>query len=64
MALTCISGMRECDGCGACSAKSPVMVDYSGDPIYSGDEFYEIEGRIVHENNILDFIDEFRHVAD
>ena len=63
MAAICKSGFRECDGCMSCQSNDPVYLDYENDPIYPGDTYYDIDGDIIQEDNIMDYLDRFRRVA-
>ncbi len=64
MAQMCTSMTRECTGCMACqNDNDPIMHDYDGTPIYAGDYYYEIDGDIIHEDNLTDYCDQFKQEA-
>lgn len=47
MALPCVSGTRECNGCGACRKDMPkkaYICDHCGAIIYEQEEYYSIDG--------------------
>ena len=62
MALTCVSGAKECNGCMACEGQ-PLKTDYFGDPIYEGDGYYEIDGDIIFEDNLCEYCERFKQYA-
>lgn len=64
MALSCIKGTKECDGCMDCQSNEPVLYNYENEPIYEGDTFYYVFGDIVHEDSIYDYCDQFKRVAN
>ena len=63
MSMTCVNGVRACDGCMSCQEEGPVFHDYDGEPIYEGETYYYIDGEYVHEDNILDFMDRYKMTA-
>ena len=57
-------GCRECDGSIACRGcnyfeDKPLLEDDFGDPIYEGDEYYDIGGEIVCEDNLNQWAEKF-----
>jgi len=43
MAFMCIQSSRECDACGACSAKRPALTcDCCGEDIFAGDDYWNL----------------------
>ena len=57
MALTCITGGRECTGCGACRKIDEEKVLYNciacGKEIYEGDMYYKVSGDTYCENCVI-----------
>lgn len=45
MALRCVSGGKECDGCGECFDDT-LYCDYCGKDFLKGDKYYDINGDI------------------
>lgn len=65
MAMICVNGCRECDGCGACQ-KDPAPLGYCvtcGEAIVFGDDYYEIDGELIHEDCLTDWAAQFRVTA-
>lgn len=61
MAMVCVTGSRECDGCMACHEprQNASLGDCAqcGEPVLSGDDRYKFpDGEIVHDDCVLDFI--------
>lgn len=61
MAMICISGGRECDGCMRCQEQSepePIgCCAHCDEPVYSDDDRYEFpDGEIVHDYCAEDYI--------
>ena len=61
MAMSCIYG-GECDGCMKCQ-DDPVMWDCYDTEIFNGEYYYEINDEIIAEDNINEWLKEFRKVA-
>ena len=56
MAMICVSGGRECDGCMACKASNAVGIcEGCGMRIYEFEDYYDINGELVHEECLLDW---------
>lgn len=58
MAMICVSGCRECDGCGRCEKESEVIgyCAHCDEPIYEGEDYYDIEGDVIlHEDCLTDW---------
>lgn len=53
--MLCVNGCGECTGCGKCMEQQPVMNDCSGNPIYEGDVYYNINGEIYSEDTLAEF---------
>lgn len=62
MACRCIKVNRECDGCGECGL-APVKRDLYGSGIYLDEYYYDFNGDIVAEDNIDDYLEQFRKTA-
>lgn len=67
MAMTCIHGARECDGCMACQEPGHGSVlencAQCGEPVSSGESRYQFpDGEIVHEDCAMDFIRANYHI--
>ena len=52
MAQSCCNGGTECNGCMSCQEPKEVMKDTFGEPIYIGDEYYEIYDEIIAKDNL------------
>ena len=64
MAYCCVCGMRaECNGCGECNA-APVLWDIYETPIYVDDEYYEIDGEVIAQENIEEWLSDFKKIAE
>lgn len=50
--MTCVYGAKECDGCMACQEPKMVLRSDSGEPIYEGETYYEVEGYILTPDEI------------
>ena len=52
MALICKYG-GVCDGCMSCQSGEPVgYCDHCGDPIYAGDDIYDVDGIMICDDCI------------
>lgn len=63
MALKCITGFKECDGCMNCQAdmEYEAICEQCGCPIFFGDAYYELPGKIIiHEDCLKDFAKPYR----
>lgn len=65
MALTCIMGRGECDGCMDCQEPKTEDVIATcaqcSEPVHSYDDRYELpDGEIVHDDCALDYINRYR----
>ena len=62
MAMTCINGARECDGCGACLPDPAVIGKCAGchDDIHVDEDFYDLPDEILlHEDCLRDWAKQF-----
>lgn len=50
--MLCYHMTKECNGCMKCREPKQVMESEEGTPIYAGDEYYEINGIILAEDDI------------
>ena len=58
MSLTCTYGARECTGCSNCmtgGAETIGICEHCSDPITAGEEFYSIDGILLHEDCLSEF---------
>lgn len=57
MAMLCVNGARECDGCMACQEEPKEIgpCEYCGAPVCEGDEYYDIHGELVHWDCLRDW---------
>ena len=55
--MTCMS--RECDGCMRCQDPKVVLKSDDGEPIYEGEEYFDIDGVIITP----DELEQYRKVA-
>ena len=61
MAMTCINGAAECDGCMKCQ-KDPVIIGHCfncGEELAEGDDHYDIEGVLLHEDCLHDWAKQY-----
>ena len=65
MAMSCIHGGKECDGCMACwNEPAPIgECAYCHEPIYAGEDHYDIEGELIHEDHLVDWASKYRQTA-
>lgn len=62
MAMICVNGSRECTGCMACQSE-PTPVGHCvtcKEPIYGPDDYYEIDGDLIHDDCLTDWAKQFR----
>ena len=57
--MTCVTGAKECDGCMMCQEPKEVLKSDDGEPIYEGDEYFDINGVIITP----DELEQYRKVA-
>ena len=57
--MTCVTGAKECDGCMMCQESKMVLKSDDGEPIYEGDEYFDINGVIITP----DELEQYRKVA-
>lgn len=64
MAMICVDGCRECTGCMKCQAEPELIgiCEECGAEIYSGDDYYDIEGNLIHEDCLTGWAERFRVV--
>lgn len=56
MAQACVRGGRECTGCSNCiSSKYIGICDECSDPILEGEDYYEIDGLLLHEDCLREY---------
>lgn len=62
MAMICVSGCRECDGCGMCDKESEVIgyCVVCDEAIYAGEEYYGFDGDLVHDDHLIEWAAKFR----
>lgn len=61
MAMICVSGCHECDGCMMCQIQDEMVATCGerGEPIYEGEDYYKFsDGEAVHDDCVLDYIRE------
>lgn len=65
MAYCCVlNRISECDGCGECGeTERLIMRDFFGEPIYAGDDYYEIGDDIISADNIRKWLRYYKKVA-
>ena len=61
MSIACVKGGSLCDGCGACQGEAEVIgkCEHCGDDIYASEDYYEIEGEIIHEDCLREWAEKF-----
>lgn len=57
--MICVNGVKECDGCMMCQEPKMVLKSDDGEPIYEGDEYFDIYGMIITP----DELEKYRKVA-
>lgn len=64
MAMACIHGDRECDGCMMCQAepKKIGICASCGAPIYEGDDRYRFWEALIHADCLLEWVTNYRVV--
>lgn len=62
MAMVCVKGCRECDGCGACEREPEGIgvCEYCGETIYAYETHYDIYGELVHEDCLREWAEEHK----
>ena len=66
MAYMCIRGNGECDGCGRCREREPEYIgncEHCSDVIYDDEDYYDIDGVLLHEDCLKDWADEYKRKA-
>lgn len=51
--MTCMS--RECDGCMRCQEPNVVLKSDDGEPIYEGEEYFDIDGVIITPDELKQY---------
>ncbi len=66
MAFSCVLGHSpECDGCGACQVgRVFAQCDHCGEDIYEGEEIYDLDGTLLHEDCLRDYARAFLITAE
>lgn len=66
MAFPCVKKCSiECDGCGACQEGTLFgYCENCNEPIYQGEDIYEIDGILLHDDCLYDYMRMFRTVAE
>ena len=61
MAMTCINGAKECEGCGNCIDEEHIgNCENCSEPIFKGEEHYEIDDILLHEDCLYDWASQFK----
>lgn len=61
MAMACIKGGKECTGCMSCHVSEEIgYCAVCGEPIEYGEDHYDIDGELIHEDCLRDWADKFR----
>lgn len=58
----CVSGCRECDGCGRCEQEAEVIgyCVHCDEPVYADEAHYDIEGDLLHDDCLGDWASKYR----
>ncbi|MBQ2956264.1 MAG: hypothetical protein IJE08_07370 [Clostridia bacterium] len=66
MAFPCVLGYKaECDGCGACTEERIAgQCDECKEDIFEGETIYNLDGILLHEDCLLDYVRLFRRTAE
>lgn len=61
MAMICVTGGSECDGCCRChiEPRTVAVCDVCHEPIYVGDDHYSIEDETIHEDCLHDWAKQY-----
>lgn len=62
MSFPCIRGKHECDGCMLCEKPAKVVghCEACHEEIYAGEEYYDIEGELVHDDHLREWAEKYR----
>lgn len=62
MSFSCVKGKSDCDGCMMCEkpAKKVGICTACQEPVYGGEEYYDIEGELVHDDCLRDWAEKYR----
>lgn len=65
MAMTCVTLGRECDGCMSCEreAEAVGICEACREEIRAGEDYYDIEGDLLHEDCLLDWAWKYKAVS-
>jgi len=61
MSIACVKGGGLCDGCGGCHREPEVIAHCAqcGDDIYAVEDYYEIDGEIIHEDCLREWAEKY-----
>lgn len=60
MAMACVNGARECTGCMSCQVSEEIGTCVEcGDPIGYGEEYYDIEGELLHWDCLREWAEKY-----
>ena len=62
MSASCVRGKIECDGCMSCEVEPCVIGECAAchEDIRADEDYYDIEGEIVHEECLSDWAEKYR----
>ena len=62
MAMICVNGARECNGCMHCQdvVEGMALCEYCEEPIYENDDHYDIDGIKIHWDCLRDWAEQYR----
>ncbi len=61
MAMSCVHGGKACDGCMSCQVSEELGVCAEcGEAIAYGEDYYDIEGELLHEDCLREWAEKFR----
>lgn len=66
MAFSCVLGRKaECDGCGGCTeVRQAGICACCGQEIYEGEDVYDIDGEVIHEDCLREHMRPFLRTAE
>lgn len=60
MAMVCINGVSECEGCMKCYKENQIgNCEQCSEPIFEGETYFDFDGELVHEGCLKDWTEQF-----
>ena len=62
MAMACVTGGRECNGCGCCQPEAEIVGKCAacGEPVFADEDRYNVEGEFIHEDCLHDWAAKYK----